>query len=75
MIQGTDKGTFIPIACATVPKGRQAVDKRYARMSANFLFNKEPVIPFGGEWEAPLCRMENLFKEISNRGLAVKHAM
>jgi hypothetical protein len=52
-----------------------AMDMRYKQLVANFLFDRVAITPFGGEWDATMCRVENLFKEISNRSLAAKHAL
>jgi hypothetical protein len=42
---------------------------------ANFPFDREAITPFGGDWDATMCRLETLLKEISNRSLAAKHAL
>jgi hypothetical protein len=75
LIGGTERGTFIPFTFAMVPEARDAMDVRYKQLVANFPFHREVITPFGGEWDAVMCRTENLFKEISNRSLAAKHAL
>jgi hypothetical protein len=75
LIGGTDKGTFIPVTFAMVPEAREAMDVRYKQLVAKCLFDKDPITPFGGDWDPTKCRIETLFKEISNRSLTAKHAL
>jgi hypothetical protein len=58
-----------------VPAARDAMNVRYKQLVANFPFDKDPITPFGGDWDPTMCRIETLFKEISNRSLAAKHAL
>jgi hypothetical protein len=67
LIGGAEKGTFIPVTFAMVPQARDAMDVRYKQLVANF--------PVGGDWDGTMCRVETLFKEISSRSLAAKHAL
>jgi hypothetical protein len=75
LIGGTDKGTLIPVTFAMVPEARDAMEVRNKQLVANFPFDREPITPFGEDWDSVMCRIETLFKEISNRGLAAKHAL
>jgi hypothetical protein len=72
---GTEKGTFIPVTFAVVPEARDAMDVRYKQLVANFLLDGETVTPFGGGWDAGVCMVETMFKEIANRSLGAKHAL
>jgi hypothetical protein len=60
MIGGADKGSFIP---------------RHAQLVADFTFDKDVITPFGGEWDMLMCKFEEMFKEISNRSLGLRHAL
>jgi hypothetical protein len=75
LIDGTDKGTFIPVTFAMVPEARDAMDVRYTQLVAKFPFHKDPITPFGGDWDPTKCRIETLFKDISYRSLPAKHAL
>jgi hypothetical protein len=48
---------------------------RYKQLVTDFSFERETITPFGGDQDATMCRTETLFKEISNRSLAAKHAL
>jgi hypothetical protein len=74
MIGGTDKGSFIPVTFALVPEAREAMKTRYSQPVAYFPFDKDVITPFGSEWDALMCKFEEMFKESSNRNLALKHA-
>jgi hypothetical protein len=69
MIGGTDKGSFIPVTFALVPEAREAMKTRYSQLVADFPFDKDVITPFGGEWDALLCKFEEMFKESANRNL------
>jgi hypothetical protein len=58
-----------------VPEALKAVGKRYSQLVTDFPFDKDSIVQFGNERDALLCRFETLFKEISNRSLALKHAL
>jgi hypothetical protein len=58
-----------------VPEARDAMDVRYKQLVADFPFDRETITLFGRDWDATMCRVETLFKEISNRSLAAKHAL
>jgi hypothetical protein len=75
LIGGAENGTCIPVTFAMVPEARDAMDVRYKQLVADFAFDRETTTPFGGDWDAIMCRTETLFKEISNRSLAAKHAL
>jgi hypothetical protein len=75
LIGGTEKGTFIPVTFAMVPEALDAIDVRYKQLVADFPFDRDTITPFGGDWDAGVCRVETLFKEIANRSLATKHAL
>jgi hypothetical protein len=75
MIGGADKGSFIPVTFALVPEAREAMKTRYSQLVTDFPFDKDVITPFGGEWDTLMCKFENMFKEISNRSLALKHAL
>jgi hypothetical protein len=75
MIGDADKGSLIPVIFALVPEAHEAMNTRYPQLVADFLFDKDVITPFGGEWDAPMCKIENLFQETSNRSLALKHAL
>jgi hypothetical protein len=47
-----------------VPEARDAMDGRYKQLVANFPFDREAITPFGGDWDATMCRVETMFKEI-----------
>jgi hypothetical protein len=51
------------------------MDVRCKQLVANFPFDREAITPFGGDLDASVCRVETLFKEISNRSFAAKHAL
>jgi hypothetical protein len=51
------------------------MEVRYKQLLANFPLDREFITPFGGKWDVIMCRVENLFKKISNRSLAAKHAL
>jgi hypothetical protein len=51
------------------------MDARYKQFVADFPFDRETITPFGGDCIATMCRVEIVFKEISNRSLATKHAL
>jgi hypothetical protein len=72
LIGGAKKGTFIPVTFAMMPEARDAMDVRYKQLVANFPFDREATTPFGGNWDTTMCRVETLFKEISNWSLATK---
>ena len=74
-IGGADKGSFIPVTFALVPEAREAMKTRYSQLVADFPFDKDVIIPFGGEWDALMYKFENLFQEISNQNLTLKHAL
>jgi hypothetical protein len=46
MIGGADKGSFIPVSFALVPKAREAMRTRYAQLVADFPFDKDVITPF-----------------------------
>jgi hypothetical protein len=75
MIGGADKGSFIPVTFALVPEAPEAMKTRYSQPVVDFPFDKDVFTPFGGEWDSLVCKFENMFKEISNRSLALKHAL
>jgi hypothetical protein len=75
MIDGADKSSFIPVTFALVPEAREAMKTRCAQLVADFPFDKDVITPFRGEWDTLMCNFENMFKEISNRSLALKHAL
>jgi hypothetical protein len=75
LIGGAEKGTFIPVTFAVVPETRDAMDVRYKQLVANFPFVWETIRPFGGDWDAGVCRVETLFKEIATRSFSAKHAL
>jgi hypothetical protein len=75
IIGWADKSSFIPVTFALVSEAREAMRTRYSQLVADFPFDKDVITPFGGEWDTPMCRFENMFKEISNRSLALKHAL
>jgi hypothetical protein len=58
-----------------MPEGRDAMDMRYKQLVANFPFDREPITPFKEDWDLAVYKIETLFKEISNRSLAAKHAL
>jgi hypothetical protein len=75
MIGGANKGTFIPVTFALVPEAREAMKTIYSQLVADFPFDKDVITPFGGERDTLMCKFENMFKEISNRSLVLKHAL
>jgi hypothetical protein len=75
MIGGADKGSFIPVTFVLAPEAREAMKTRYAQLVADFPFDKDVITPFGGEWDTLMCKFEDMFKEISKRNLALKHAL
>jgi hypothetical protein len=48
LIGGTDKGTFIPVTFAKMPKAREAVEVRYKQLVANFPVDREAIDPRTG---------------------------
>jgi hypothetical protein len=75
MIAGVDKGSFIPVNFALVPEAQEAMKTRYTQLETVFLFDKDVITPFGEEWDTLMCKFEDMFKEIANRSLALKHAL
>jgi hypothetical protein len=73
MTRGTEKGSFIPVTFALMPEAREAIGKGYSQLVANFLFDGDTIVPFGGEWDVLICRFETLLKENANTCLAAKH--
>jgi hypothetical protein len=67
--------SFIPVTFALVPEAREAIGKRYSQLVADFPFDKDAIVPFGGERDALLCRFETLIKENANWCLAAKNAL
>jgi hypothetical protein len=75
MIGGADKGLLITVTFALVPEAREAMKTRYAQLVADFPVDKDVITPFGGECDTLMCKFEDMFEEIANRSLALKHAL